>query len=706
VAGVSGQPLPLTVVVSRHALYSRQLLIGGLFMAEDKTSMNLQDQPSPSSPGCPQTLSGEAVLDALKMILIGASLTEVLTSVTRLIEAHSDGMLCSIFILDKDGQHLRYAAAPNLPEPYRVATDGLAIGPNAGSCGAAAYLRQPVFAADILSDPKWVRSRDSAMRAGLRAAWSSPIMSHDGTVLGTFGMYYRDVRSPTPNEIQLIDDASRIAGIAIERERSQTALKMAFEETKHSERQLQQIVEAIPQTVVLLNPDGNILYANRTVLEYTGVSANEVTQSDFRSRVFHPEDMERLHEMRRNGFSGTVPWENEVRVRRKDGVYRWFLIQYNPLFNKQGGLFRWCAAGTDIQARKRDEERLREENLVLREEIDRSSMYEEILGSSVELHRVLSQVGKVAPTDSTVLILGETGTGKELIAGAIHKRSNRSQKPFIRVNCAAIPPSLIASELFGHEKGAFTGALARRLGRFESADGGTIFLDEVGDLPPETQVALLRVLQEREFERVGSSQPISVDVRVIAATNRDLELAMAAGTFRQDLFYRLNVFPISMPSLRERKDDIPLLVEYLVERYARRTGKTISHIKKKTLDVFQAYDWPGNIRELQNVIERAVILCDGETFSVDETWLQRKSNLPPGRAASRASVLVEDKKDFADRERKAIEAALAECQGRVSGPRGAAAKLGIPHQTLESKIASLSIDKRRFKIQSSKRERV
>ena len=315
---------------------------------------------------------------------------------------------------------------------------------------------------------------------------------------------------------------------------------------------------------------------------------------------------------------------------------------------------------------------------------------------------MLSQIAKVAPTDSTVLILGETGTGKELIAGAIHKRSSRSARAFIRVNCAAIPPSLIASELFGHEKGAFTGALQRRLGRFESADGGTIFLDEIGDLPPETQIALLRVLQEREFERVGSSQPISIDVRVLAATNRDLEAAVAAGTFRQDLFYRLNVFPIRVPSLRERKDDIPLLVEYLVERYAKRAGKKISHIKKKTLDLFQAYDWPGNIRELQNVIERAVILCDGETFSVDETWLQGKSNQLSGIDGSRPGVLAEDEKEFADRERKLIEAALAECHGRVSGPGGAAAKLGIPPQTLDSKIASLGIDKRRFKVRSSK----
>src|SRR6202453_3253109 len=250
-----------------------------------------------------------------------------------------------------------------------------------------------------------------------------------------------------------------------------------------------------------------------------------------------------------------------------------------------------------------------------------STAFDGIVGESAILKAVLEEVRLVAPTDSTVLILGETGTGKELIARAIHANSKRSTRPFIRVNCAAIPPSLITSELFGHEKGAFTGALQRRLGRFEAAGGGTIFLDEIGDLPQETQVALLRVLQEREFERVGSSQPITVDVRVVAATNRELEAAVTAGTFRNDLFYRLHVFPIYVPSLRERKDDIPLLVEYLVERYAKRSGKKIRHIKKKTLDLLQAYDWPGNIREMQNIIERAVILCDGETFSVDETWL-------------------------------------------------------------------------------------
>jgi PAS domain S-box-containing protein len=645
------------------------------------------------------TLSGEAVLDALKMILSDAPLEQVLNSVALLIEAQSEAMVCTISLLQEDGLHLHFAAAPSLPKSYLADIDGSAIGPAEGSCGTAAYLREPVFVTDILTDPLWAKYRDGASAAGLRAAWSSPILSHDGSVLGTFGMHYREVRHPTPEEIQLIEYAGRIAGIAIERVRSQMALKTALADSRKSEGRLRQMIDAIPQTIVLLGPDGSVLYANRTVLDYTGLSFEDVLYTEFRPRVFHPEDLKRLHENRQLGFSQGIPWHNELRVRRKDGQYRWFLISYNPIFDEQGQLIRWCAAGTDIEDRKRGEERLREENLVLREEIDRSSMFEEIVGSSALLRVTLSQVAKVAPTDSTVLILGETGTGKELIARAIHKRSKRAHRAFIRVNCAAIPPSLIASELFGHEKGAFTGAFQRRLGYFEAAHGGTIFLDEIGALPPETQVALLRVLQEREFERVGSSQPVSVDVRVLAATNRELEAAVATGGFREDLFYRLNVFPISLPSLRERKDDIPVLVEYLIERFSRRTGKRIGHIRKSTMDLLKAYDWPGNIRELQNIIERAVILSDGEPFSVDETWLQRKAT--PQRPSSRTGVLAEEKKEFADRERKTIQAALAECHGRVLGPGGAAAKLGIPHQTLESKIASLGIDKRRFKARSS-----
>jgi formate hydrogenlyase transcriptional activator len=318
----------------------------------------------------------------------------------------------------------------------------------------------------------------------------------------------------------------------------------------------------------------------------------------------------------------------------------------------------------------------------------RADAMNEIVGESPLLQSLLQQVRLVAPTDSTVLILGETGTGKELIARAIHRLSSRSSRPFIRVNCAAIPPSLIASELFGHERGAFTGALQRRQGRFEVANGGTIFLDEIGELPMETQITLLRVIQEREFERVGSSHPISVDVRIIAATNRDLEAAVADRTFRSDMFYRLNVFPIRVPALRERLEDIPLLVEHLIEHFAKRVGKAFRTIKMNTIQILQAYDWPGNIRELQNVIERSVILAEGDVFSIDQGWAKRELRRP------QIAPLVSS---IADREREIIEAALVESEGRVSGPLGAAAKLGIPRQTLDSKIASLQINKVLFK---------
>jgi transcriptional regulator with GAF, ATPase, and Fis domain len=344
-----------------------------------------------------------------------------------------------------------------------------------------------------------------------------------------------------------------------------------------------------------------------------------------------------------------------------------------------------------LQEIKTLKDRLQSENTVLREEIDRASMFEEIVGNSRILRNLLSRVSKVAPTDSNVLVTGETGTGKELIARAIHKRSRRSSRAFVSVNCAAVPRDLIASELFGHEKGAFTGATQRRLGRFELAEGGTIFLDEVGELPAETQIALLRVLQEHEFERVGGTGSIRTEVRVIAATNRDLEAAIAAGAFRSDLFYRLNVFPIEMPSLRERREDIPLLVEYFLDRYARKAGRSFRAVNKRSLDLLQSYPWPGNIRELQNVIERSVIVCETENFSVDESWLSRQ----PRATGPKSQIELSQK--LAAQEKEMIEAVLRESGGRVDGPSGAAARLGMPRSTLESKIKSLKIDKKRFK---------
>jgi formate hydrogenlyase transcriptional activator len=407
--------------------------------------------------------------------------------------------------------------------------------------------------------------------------------------------------------------------------------------------------------------------------------------------LVHPEDRVRFVNERKKGFFEGRTFEQEARLLKHDGQFRSFLIRFAPLKDERGVITRWCGTGTDIEDRKQAEEEMRKENIALREEILKASMFEEIVGNSPGLQQVLVRVAKVGPTDSTVLITGETGTGKELIARAIHKASKRSQRAFVSVNCAAIPPSLIASELFGHEKGAFTGATGRRLGRFELADGGTLFLDEVGELPPETQVALLRVLQEHEFERVGGNRSIRTNVRVIAATNRDLPAAIAAGAFREDLFYRLNVFPLEIPPLRERSEDIPMLVKYFIDRYARKEGKNIRSVSKGTFDLFQTYHWPGNVRELQNVIERSVIVSEHENFSIDESWLSRQPlrTSPASQRELRQRVAAEEK--------QAIEAALAESRGRVFGPSGAAAKLGIARSTLESKIKTLKIDKNRFK---------
>jgi PAS domain S-box-containing protein len=471
---------------------------------------------------------------------------------------------------------------------------------------------------------------------------------------------------------------------------AQAYLEQRTRELTAADEELQRTVDAIPHAISILGPEGRLLRANAFVLDYTGLSLEEVRADVSRLRRFHPDDVARLQEERRKAFLRGEPFETEQRALRKDGQYRWFSVRYNPVRDDHGNIVRWYATGTDIDDRKRAEERVQSENVALREEVDRSSMFEEIVGASPPLRTVLSQVSKVAPTDSTVLITGETGTGKELIARAIHKRSPRSARAFVAVNCAAIPASLIASELFGHEKGAFTGALQRRQGRFELADGGTIFLDEVGELPAETQIMLLRVLQEHEFERVGGTGPIRVNVRVIAATNRDLQAAIADGTFRADLFYRLNVFPLDVPALRERRSDIPLLVEYFIHRYAKRLAKRLCGLTKETAQLLQSYDWPGNIREVQNVIERAVIVCDSDTLSIDARWLSGRTLGIPAVAGSSIGTLATHEKD-------AIEATLKECKGRVAGPFGAAARLGVPASTLESKIKALNIDKRRFK---------
>jgi PAS domain S-box-containing protein len=498
----------------------------------------------------------------------------------------------------------------------------------------------------------------------------------------------------TPDRVTVLKVLASQAAISLENSR-------LYRDLEDREGKIRRLVDANILGIFIANLDGLIVEANEAFLRMVQYSRDDLVSrrvrwTDLTPAEWRERDERAVTEAKATGAA--QPYEKEYF--RKDGSRVPVLIG-GALF--QGGGNDGVLFVLDLSEQKRAEAEIRalkdqlyKENLALRDEVERTSMFDEIVGTSNPLKVVLSRIAKVAPTDSTVLITGETGTGKELIARAIHRKSQRAERAFVSVNCAAIPHDLIPSELFGHEKGAFTGATQRRLGRFELADGGTIFLDEVGELLPDTQVALLRVLQEREFERVGGGEPIHVDVRVIAATNRDLKALVPSGHFRQDLFYRLNVFPIEVPPLRERKDDILMLVEYFMQRYATRAGKHIGSINKRTLDLLQSYEWPGNIRELQNVIERSVILCSGDVFSVDESWLPKdKDNAPPMSRAIQSAVFKAEVEPRSERE--IIEAALAETRGRVSGPSGAAARLGIPRSTLESRIRALKINKTRFK---------
>jgi PAS domain S-box-containing protein len=590
---------------------------------------------------------------------------------------------------------------PQMENAQREAGQGLAVVPRSG-WNASYWSKEMYRIFGLDPDPTPPSYMEVARRLHPEdARYYTPVVEHAIRDRSDFEIDYRlllpngatkyihvvghPVVNASGDVIELVGTAMDVT----EQHEARAALETAFEQIKAEETELRRMTDAIATYIYVLRPDGIALYANQTVLDYTGLTLEEVQREDHRARVFHPEDVERLREQRHEALALGKPFELEQRALGKDGNYRWFLVRYNPLRDDHGNIIRWYATGTDIEDRKRAEERMRDENLALREQIDQTFMFEEIVGSSPALQAVLSSIVKVAPTDSTVLITGETGTGKELIARAVHKHSQRSGQAFISVNCASIPSSLIASELFGHEKGAFTGAIQRRQGRFELAHSGTIFLDEVGDLPAETQITLLRVLQERQFERVGGNRILTTDVRVIAATNRDLTAAIAAGTFRSDLFYRLNVFPIEVPPLRKRKEDIPMLVEYFVKRYAEKAGKQIRKIDMKTLELCQTYPWPGNIRELQNIVERSVILSSGDTFWIEKAWLAS-----PEPARQELPSPLPDA--LQNQEREIIETALAESKGKVAGPEGAAAKLGIPRSTLDSKIKQLRIKKHKF----------
>jgi formate hydrogenlyase transcriptional activator len=531
------------------------------------------------------------------------------------------------------------------------------------------------------AESEWIGRKEWAEREAIQSFAGYPLIA-SGAILGVLSVFSREALDQQ-DFLWLRIFADQVA-VTITNARAFEKIQRAEETLRAHAQELQQVIDMVPQHMYILQADGSPAFWNQAARRFFE-PAEALTPKEFMFKYAHPDDVERLWaEFQRTGQTGGSV-EVEGRMRGPNEPYRWFLHQFFPLRDDHGAIVRWCGSLIDIEDRKHAEERTLKENVALREEIDKVAMFESIVGTSPALRAVLARVTRVAPTDSTVLITGETGTGKELIARAIHKRSTRGARAFVSVNCAAIPRDLIASELFGHEKGAFTGALQRRMGRFELAEGGTIFLDEIGELPAETQIALLRVLQEREYQRVGSNLSLRADVRVIAATHRDLPDAISAGTFRSDLYYRINVFPLEIPALRERTEDIRLLVEYFVHRYAGKTGKDIRNVDKKSMDRLRAYSWPGNIRELQNVVERSVILCDSETFTVDESWL---SAMPrPTRVLAN---------DMLAQERQLIEDALAECRGRVSGPSGAAARLGMPASTLDSKIRALKIDKHRF----------
>jgi PAS domain S-box-containing protein len=762
-------------------------------------------------------LAGENLV--LEMTAKGSSLESILEALCRVVEQYASGCCCSIMLIDPSGSKVLQVIAPSLPPSYRDRFTGTPLDREGGPCTRAAHSKIQVVVSDVAADRQWDAHgwRVATLAHGLKACWSTTIVASNGLVLGTFAIYWREPHCPTEQDSKNIQQMTHLAAIVIDRKRNEAALNRALEEIAKSESELRIIVDAIPQLIVVIGTDGNLQYANQALLEYTGLTREEVGSAKFRE-AFRPEDSERLRDVRDTAILRGVPFEFERRVRRRDGQYRWFLAQYKPLLDQRGEVIRWYATGTDIDDRKQAEEKLRrsewnlleaqrlghtgswsvdiasgtataspemlrlvgfkpgedysrndyltnkmhpedrervrelfiksvndridfdvyhrilrdggaigymhsighpvmdeagnlvefvgavldnteqtkarielesalaevkllrdqlyKENLALRDEVDRVSMFEDILGSSPALQAVVSRIVKVAPTDSSVLITGETGTGKELVARAIHKRSTRSKRAFVSVNCAALAPSLISSELFGHEKGAFTGATQRRLGRFELANGGTIFLDEIGELPADIQVALLRVLQEREFERVGGTQSVQVDVRVVAATNRDLKAAIANGTCRED-----------------RKDDILTLLEYFVQRFGRKLGKNFSRIDKGTVELFRSYEWPGNVRELQNVVERSVIVSPEDVFCVDEAWLRTDATKTrSGQCVSEPAI------GDAGRERQIIESALAESGGRVYGTNGAAAKLRIPPSTLDSKIKKLRIRKSLFKL--------
>ena len=680
-------------------------------------------------------LSTKSVLNLLKLILDGSPLTEVLTIIARLVESQGDGTLCTIWLPDEGAKELYCAAAPSLPG-FSAQVGSMCIGPKGGSCGTAVYRREPVFVTDILHDSIWDDYRDLLLPYGIRAVWSRPIFTNEGKVLGTFAIHYREVRSPSASDLQLIENAGHIAGIAIERqlnaeklqqERDRLRLLLEITNSMISKLDFGHLIETLSTSLLsvtrcdfcalllpeantdelrvttLYNPEARGSLSDGTMIPIHGSmcgkafrtgetqyvnSFDEVVEDpdSFGSSVgrrFYRRLMAEglasgcdLPLIGRSGVIGVL-----AALKRSEKAFQ----PDDVVFLEQVATQVAIAVENAIDYEKATEEKNREteRRLYLEEEI--RAEFGSIVGNSPALKATLSLVSIVAPTDSSVLIQGETGTGKELIARAIHNLSGRRQRAFVKLNCAAIPLGLLESELFGHEKGAFTGAIAQKIGRFELADKGTLFLDEVGDIPLELQAKLLRVLQEQEFERLGSNRTHKVSVRLIAATHRDLTDMVKQGTFREDLYYRLRVFPIQVPALRQRTEDIPELVRHFTALFSRRMNRKIEQIPEETMKALVRYGWAGNIRELQNFIERAVIL------SPDSILRAPIAELEPFLAQRKSEIAISG---LAEVERDHIVRVLEASNWVIGGQNGAAERLGMKRTSLLYRMQRLGISRR------------
>jgi formate hydrogenlyase transcriptional activator len=673
--------------------------------------------------------STASVLNLEKLIFAGSPLSEVLTNIAQLVESQANGMFCTIWLPGEDGKELYCVAAPSLPG-FSDHAGRMSVGPQGGSCGTAVYRREPVYVTDVLTDPAWDLYRDRLLPYGIRAVWSRPLFTHEGKVLGTFSINYREPRSPSAKDLQLIEDASHITGIAIERhlneqalrrERDRLRLLLEITSSVTARLELRQMLEALSSNLfkvmqcdvsalllpdsenaalrvtILHNPDARGPFREGSLVPMNGSISGQVIRKAKSVRIDHFEDFREDPEVYGNP-EGQLVYEHVIREGLRTGCYLpltghdrvlgvlMLCRRSQTTFGNDDVMLLEQVAGQvaiaventlEYEKATKDRDKETKQRLYLEEEI-RSGLGE-IVGESPALKTTLSMVSVVAPTDSTVLISGETGTGKELVARAIHKLSSRSAKAFVKLNCAAIPLGLLESELFGHEKGAFTGAIAQKTGRFELADKGTLFLDEVGDIPLELQAKLLRVLQEQEFERLGSNRTHKVDVRLIAATHRDLPAMVKQGTFREDLYYRLKVFPIHVPALRQRAEDIPRLARHFTAFYARRMNKRVNVIPPDTMDALVRYQWPGNVRELQNFIERAVILSSQSVLRAPASELE-PFQLNKG--------YVVPMNGLAEVERDHILRALEASNWVISG---AAARLGMKRTSLTYRMKKLRI---------------